>query len=361
MKLTRTILYFTAVIGFASIFLSSSGGRSNDWASAPGDNGNCGACHSGGTGTASILLGGVPSAYVAGQSYPLTITVTTSSPATQLRGGFQLVATDGTGNTQIGNFSTVAGETTIQNTGRLVQSARKSMSVGSVSWTTIWTAPTGGTAPDDVVFHYAGVAAGGNFGTPDDVVAVGNFSTVLPVDLLSFEVTKTKDNTSFLSWETTNEINHNFFAVERSTDGRTFTEISKISDVSHIENNINSYEFTDKNLPALEDIYYRLKQVDLDGVFAYSAVRHLHTKNDILTVFPNPVAPDNGISVKFNSESVGDKMLRLFDITGTLIFSQTNSVEKGTNVLRVQEANLSRGVYFLQLEGVREMTRIVVQ
>jgi hypothetical protein len=147
------------VIAFGALFLNSDTGRSGNYSGLSGDSGTCGApgCHAGGTvnGTGPMLTG-APASYVAGQTYPLTLTI---KDPDAISGGFQIVATNGTTTAQIGTFVAGAGSK-LNNTARLVQSAPKLFATGSVSWTFNWTAPTTGTAAK---FFYS-VVAGNNDG-----------------------------------------------------------------------------------------------------------------------------------------------------------------------------------------------------
>lgn len=365
MKSTATFLKCIVFIGFVSIFLSSSGGRSDNRAGAPGDAGSTGSCRTCHTGNnnddkpGSITLSGVPTAYVPGQTYSLTLTLT---QAVQPIGGFQIVATNGINNTQIGTFTDIPGETRVTTSMRLTHSTPKNLTGGSVSWTTDWTAPSSGTAPTDVVFYYAGNAANGDgLRNNLDYGYVGNSATVLPVELLSFEAERTEGNSTLISWQTTNEVNHDFFTIERSTDKRNFEIVGKIYEASHVIDEIKNYIFVDENLPQSEDVYYRLKQVDYDGDFAYSEVRHVGLNSKDLSVFPNPLAAGNDISVKFNSENAGDRNISLFNVEGKLVFRKKNSTERGQNVLHISDVLLEKGIYFLSLEGAAQIQRIVVQ
>jgi hypothetical protein len=94
----------------------------------------------------------------------------------------------------------------------------------------------------------------------------------LPLTLLQFTVTK-QNNTALLQWQTGQEENTNDFIIERSGDGKTFTDIGSVAaaGTSHVKLN---YYFTDGD--PLEGInYYRLRERDLDGKATYSPVRSL--------------------------------------------------------------------------------------
>jgi len=98
----KTIYTTFALLFFGYLFISSSGGRDDNRANAPGDSNYCAACHTAATSGGNIMLTGVPGSYTAGTTYPFTLTLT---DADAIVGGFQIVATNGANNTQVGTFS----------------------------------------------------------------------------------------------------------------------------------------------------------------------------------------------------------------------------------------------------------------
>jgi hypothetical protein len=172
------------VIAFGALFLNSDNGRNGNYAGLSTDSGSCGApgCHAGGTvnGTGPTLTG-APASYVAGQTYPLTLTI---KDPDAVSGGFQIVATNGATTAQIGTFAAGTGSK-LNNTARLVQNTPKLFAAGSVSWTFNWTAPTTGTAAK---FFYS-VVAGNNDGFENIGDAVYTGSQAGPLSGI-FETTK---------------------------------------------------------------------------------------------------------------------------------------------------------------------------
>ena len=92
----------------------------------------------------------------------------------------------------------------------------------------------------------------------------------LPVKYLSFEG-KRVTNSLLLNWITTEEINNNYFQIERSFNGIDFMQIGLALD--GFENGTKKeYAFKDYSdlLKNKEIIYYRLKQIDNDGNYTFS-------------------------------------------------------------------------------------------
>ena len=92
----------------------------------------------------------------------------------------------------------------------------------------------------------------------------------LPVELLSFTAIRRNDNVQ-LKWQTASETNNDFFNIERSEDGRHWQTLGKMDGAGNSSETL-AYTWTDQS-PLRGLSYYRLKQVDFDGRYAYSWVR----------------------------------------------------------------------------------------
>ena len=97
-------------------------------------------------------------------------------------------------------------------------------------------------------------------------IGLGN----LPVKYLSFEG-KMITNSLLLNWITTEEINNNYFQIERSFNGIDFMQIGLALD-GFVNGTQKEYAFKDYSdlLKNKEIIYYRLKQIDNDGNYTFS-------------------------------------------------------------------------------------------
>ncbi|MBC8033303.1 MAG: hypothetical protein H7Y03_04100 [Chitinophagaceae bacterium] len=93
-----------------------------------------------------------------------------------------------------------------------------------------------------------------------------------PVSLASFNA-KQSSKTTNIEWITTKEVNANLFILQRSTDGKTFTEIAVI--VTGEDSKVTkTYKYTDERTPrANATVYYRLKIVNRDGEYVYSEIK----------------------------------------------------------------------------------------
>ncbi len=164
-------------------------------------------------------------------------------------------------------------------------------------------------------------------------------SVGLPVELIDFR-SKIDQGGVLLEWWTASEVNNSHFEIERSTNGRDFIFIGKLSS-HHESQELQSYSFLDLDLEAAQ-YYYRLKIVDFDGQTAYSKtitieVNALLAKKEIY-FFPNPT-----------SES-----LIIKNAQGQAVFYNQNGqikmkVEITSDSFQADIADWPSGKYFIQL------------
>ncbi|HEX8061557.1 MAG TPA: T9SS type A sorting domain-containing protein, partial [Cyclobacteriaceae bacterium] len=168
---------------------------------------------------------------------------------------------------------------------------------------------------------------------------VGMQQAVMPVTLVSFEVTRVSEEGIELKWETASEENFDYFVIEGSTDGRAFYELTQTRDYSYLVTN-----------PTVGKSYYRLKSVDLDGrTETFKMVSATYESSKEVKVFPNPVV-DSKMNVDFNfdpSEAVTVTITNLngMEVSRQVLNSMQNlvtlSIEPGTYIIRIQSTEIS--------------------
>jgi len=156
--------------------------------------------------------------------------------------------------------------------------------------------------------------------------------TVLPIELLSFEAIAVNDEAQ-LNWVTGSETNGSHFNVERSANGRLFETIGQVLVKGNTPGQFD-YNFFDKN--TLNGFnYYRLKMVDHDGQFEYSAVRVLNFSKDkakVGEIFPNPSRNGAGQLI-VNVDNDTKASLELFDLSGRLVNQEQISLKGGFSTI----------------------------
>ena len=169
---------------------------------------------------------------------------------------------------------------------------------------------------------------------------------ILPVKLMSFTA-KGETDYNLLNWMTATEINNDYFIVESSMDMVHFKEIGRVDGAGN-SNNVLSYQFTDNNAPFEKIMYYRLKQVDFDGVYAYSDVVAVKKINEgDVNIYPNPAK--DMLFIDVNSVNNETYTVNYFNVLGSVSKEQI-IVSEGKNTYQTNEfKNLKPGIYFIQV------------
>lgn len=144
--------------------------------------------------------------------------------------------------------------------------------------------------------------------------------SILPVELLDFSAHKI-DQTVQLNWETASESNSAGFELERSENSYDWETIGYVE--SQGNSNVQQrYSYLDRD-PLAENNYYRLKQIDLDGQYEYSSMRHVLFTTDnktALNVYPNPTSGQFTINITNPDRKRAE--VRLYTSSGSLIWKQ---------------------------------------
>jgi hypothetical protein len=130
-----------------------------------------------------------------------------------------------------------------------------------------------------------GVAA--RTGTYTFCGSAGLGSTTLPVEITSFNAIA-QNNKVMLNWITGSELNNQYFEIEKSNNGNQYEPIGRVAGKG-TTSQTNSYSFTD-HAPLAMINYYRLKQVDIDNRYKYSAVVTIKLDGKLkksINIFPN--------------------------------------------------------------------------
>ncbi|MBI4947775.1 MAG: T9SS type A sorting domain-containing protein [Bacteroidetes bacterium] len=169
----------------------------------------------------------------------------------------------------------------------------------------------------------------------------------LPVELIYFNAVAENNNLVRCYWSTATEINNDYFAVERSKDGINFSQIGTVKGAGNSSITTN-YIFYDHE-PYSGLSYYRLKQFDYNGAFTYSEIRPVYIGTiDLITIYPNP-SVNGSIEYIVASEAGGDVSVKVYDVLGRTVISNTETLEGGVVTRKLSTAALSSGSYLLQV------------
>lgn len=186
------------------------------------------------------------------------------------------------------------------------------------------------------------------YGQAEDFPVIIYANSVLPVTYSSFSALADGAD-AILHWKTETEKDNAKFMIERSSDGTHFREAGMVKGLNAMQGAV--YQFRDRQ-PGEGLFYYRLKQVDIDGSFSYSAIAKvnitLSNKRNI-TLLSNLV--DQEIRIRFNQHSgQSNTSIRLMDMSGRILLSKQFRPESGDLYkVDISGLGLSAGIYFLEI------------
>lgn len=158
----------------------------------------------------------------------------------------------------------------------------------------------------------------------------------LPVELGFFKATcllKEKE----ITWSTLSESNTDYFEIEKSFDGYTFSKLSSVP-AAGFSNQTLFYKTLDFN-SYTGTIYYRLKQYDRDGKFHLFSPIALGCGQNNFSVFS--FVGDEFVTV-YTNEELATINVELYDLTGKQIY-QSNFT--GRHLIPV--STFSYGIYII--------------
>ncbi len=178
-----------------------------------------------------------------------------------------------------------------------------------------------------VVLNFAGMAS----------------SATLPVKLSAFSV-KLNGSAVAIAWTTDMELNSDRFEIEKSTDGVNWKTVGTVK--SHGNSSVvNKYSFSDV-VKTTGSINYRLKMVDIDEAFEYSAIKSVKAEvAHEMSIYPNPATD----YVVINSKNSNDKVnVQLINYNGQVLKQvnggakvslSVNEFKAGNYVVKVSDTN----------------------
>ncbi|CAM3674757.1 SGNH/GDSL hydrolase family protein [Pontibacter korlensis] len=174
----------------------------------------------------------------------------------------------------------------------------------------------------------------------------------LPIELIDFKAT-VSEREVVLYWSTASENNNERFEVERMQEGFSFQVVGAVAGAGN-SSQLLSYSFRDTSAPA-GLLYYRLKQVDGDGTYAYSNVvavqRHISAGNQP-RLYPNLIDGAESIQIKASGFKDGALVsLTWVDAKGNKLHHQIlKAGRQGELHSQIEKpVTLSKGLYFLKL------------
>jgi hypothetical protein len=168
---------------------------------------------------------------------------------------------------------------------------------------------------------------------------------ILPVHFLSFAADR-KGTTIECQWSIENTGELDQLIIEKSTDGRTFTNAQTITSQKNTGTWNASSSFTENSF-SYE--YFRLKLISKTGQETFSSITHIAISHAGNAIWPNPVKDLLYIQLKFTrNENI---TYSIFNLQNQLIAKGQKPVYAGSNVFSIPAANLAPGSYQLLIQS----------
>jgi hypothetical protein len=177
--------------------------------------------------------------------------------------------------------------------------------------------------------------------------------STLPLHLISF-IASRNGPSNILHWNTANEINTNYFEIQRSNDGRKFSALGRVRARNQTK---NEYSYTDA-YPSEGMNYYRLLLSDKDaGSNTYSEIRSVNNSKVFdVSISPNPVKET--LTLKFNCAQAITANIEIANAEGRIVFSTKMHVKQGLSFQHLNVLLKSKGYYFLNCIAGNKQARL---
>lgn len=174
----------------------------------------------------------------------------------------------------------------------------------------------------------------------------------LPVTLKDFNAER-KENSAFLSWSTTDEVNSDRFDVQRSVNGKDWATIQTVQAAGE-SNLTRDYSAVDEK-PLEGENLYRLKMIDKDSSTAFSSVRSLKFEGVPTKLYPNPVTDFLHLE---SSDWEAVSAVTIYNVNGRAVYKSSTKPESTIDI-----RSLSPGVYNVKIRktgGTESSYRIAI-
>ncbi len=172
--------------------------------------------------------------------------------------------------------------------------------------------------------------------------------TVLPVELTAFHG-ECNGSTPALRWSTASERNSSHFAVQRSTGEHDWEDVGEVPAAGDSQALIHYYwdDLQPRNAPT---VFYRLRQVDLDGtseVFDALALQCNNAPAELLA-YPNPATDRVWLQLPTGTE---EHSIDVLDMRGCIQYTRRSSASDAIDPIDL--SGLGRGAYVLLVRSAQ--------
>jgi len=172
-------------------------------------------------------------------------------------------------------------------------------------------------------------------------------TSATPALLLAF-TGKAQSSDALLAWTMEGQTNCKWFVIERSGDTGGYDSIGVVIGINN--GNANNYTFSDDHMLKGNN-YYRIRQVDMDGVLRYSKIVNLSNieSNNKMAIYPNPAIAVLNYNV--SSPAAQQVIVQVYNLSGIILMSTQQQLNAGSNQQSLAISGLKSGNYILKVSG----------
>lgn len=176
---------------------------------------------------------------------------------------------------------------------------------------------------------------------------------ILPVELTSLHAA-CENGVPMLRWTTATEHANSGFFIQRSPDGAQWEDIGWVNGAGNSTHTLN-YVFADREPLPQRLAFYRLRQVDMDGVEELSEtvyVKDCDGSGADLRLVPNPAGDIVTLYVDLGSDTRGSAEIGFMDALGRTVLSRSMALGPEQSSIVLDVSTLPSGSYTVALRHI---------
>lgn len=200
-------------------------------------------------------------------------------------------------------------------------------------------------------------------GAGDGFGADVSLTLPLPIELAFFEAVYEPATGVHLRWRTLTELNNDYFILEKSPEGKQFAFSRLTTITGHGTSTIlHDYTYTDTDI-APGTYYYRLTQVDINGVTTHHKIITViidKTTRPAFVLYPNPSSGED-ITIEFAGVGLPhESEVSVVDQSGRRLWQGFISRDDTTGRNFIPTANLVSGLYLVRFSVLTAPLKLII-
>jgi uncharacterized repeat protein (TIGR02543 family) len=212
------------------------------------------------------------------------------------------------------------------------------------------------------ITSFSGGTGGAAFGPSNNGLFNSGGMVGLPV---SWKYVKAivKEEGNWIQWITSSEKNTSHFEVEYSYDAKNFFKAS--NDIKAAGNSTTDKSYNYMHLEEYGDwVYYRIKQVDLDGKVDYSKIVNVKRTSKLpefqVSMYPVPLNVQD-LNLKIQTIQKTDITITINDLLGRGVYAERVSPQGYTTEHKMSLGHLQNGTYYVTIDnGLNKSVQVLV-